>query len=377
MSVLQGLRVVEIAGIGPGPFCGMLLADLGADVIAVERPTPSQGQARPSEIVHRGKRSLALDLKHPRARDVVLGLLDNADVLIEGMRPGVMERLGLGPEPCLARRPSLVYGRMTGWGQHGPLAQTAGHDSNYIALSGALWYASPPGEAPVTPPTLVGDIGGALYLALGLLAAVLRARESGRGQVVDAAIVDTSAHMMNLLLGVVAGRGGSFARGDNVLDGSHWAHSYRCADGHWINVAALEPQFYAQLLQRLGLAGDARFADRMDRQRWPTQRQALAEIFATKTRDAWSELLEGTDACFAPVHHPGEAARHAHMAARAVYAERDGVLQAAPAPRFSDHPTPAPAAVPPVGRHTNEILTQAGFSPADIEALHASGVTHD
>lgn len=193
MSVLQGLRVVEIAGIGPGPFCGMLLADLGADVIAVERPTPSQGQARPSEIVHRGKRSLALDLKHPRARDVVLGLLDNADVLIEGMRPGVMERLGLGPEPCLARRPSLVYGRMTGWGQHGPLAQTAGHDSNYIALSGALWYASPPGEAPVTPPTLVGDIGGALYLALGLLAAVLRARESGRGQVVDAAIVDTSA----------------------------------------------------------------------------------------------------------------------------------------------------------------------------------------
>ncbi|WP_342132382.1 CaiB/BaiF CoA transferase family protein [Hydrogenophaga sp. OTU3427] len=376
MSVLQGLRVVEIAGIGSGPFCGMLLADLGADVIAVERPAPLPGQARPMEIVHRGKRSVALDLKHPRSRDVVLGLLDGADVLIEGMRPGVMERLGLGPEDCLARRPQLVYGRMTGWGQDGPLAQVAGHDSNYIALSGALWYASPPGEAPVAPPTLVGDIGGALYLAVGLLAAVLQARTSGRGQIVDAAIVDSSAHMMNLLLGVVAGRDGTFARGDSLLDGGHWAHSYRCADGHWVNVAALEAHFHAELMQRLGLAGDPRFADQMDRSHWPAQRQALAEVFALKTRDEWCRLLEGSDACFAPVHRPDEAARHPHMATRAVYAAPGGVLQAAPAPRFSAAPAPALAAVPPLGRHTDEILTLAGCSPADIEALKASGATH-
>ncbi|TDF62212.1 CaiB/BaiF CoA-transferase family protein [Cupriavidus sp. L7L] len=364
MSVLQGVRVVEIAGIGPGPFCGMLLADLGADVIVVERPGPLAGRARPGEIVHRGKRSIVLDLKRPESVEVVLGLLERADALIEGMRPGVMERLGLGPDICLARRPSLVYGRMTGWGQSGPLAQAAGHDSNYTALSGALWYASPPGEAPVAPPTLVGDVGGALYLAVGLLAGILRARLSGQGDVVDAAIVDTSAHMMNLLLGVVARSGDPYARGAGTLDGAHWAHSYCCADGGWINVAALERQFYAELMARMGLAGDPRFAAQTERDRWSDQRRALAEVFATKPRDEWCRLLEGTDACFAPVNDPGEAARHPHLAARGTYTESHGVLQAKAAPRFKRNGQPEVAQVPVPGQHTIELLAEAGLGTA-------------
>ncbi|CAG2160129.1 CaiB/BaiF CoA transferase family protein [Cupriavidus numazuensis] len=377
MSILQGVRVVEIAGIGPGPFCGMLLADLGADVIVIERPGPSAGGARPAEVVHRGKRSIVLDLKQPGSAEVVLRLLDGADALIEGMRPGVMERLGLGPEVCLGRRPSLVYGRMTGWGQSGPLAQVAGHDSNYTALSGALWYASPPGEAPVAPPTLVGDVGGALYLAVGLLAGILRARESGQGDVVDAAIVDTSAHMMNLLFGVAARSGDDYTRGGGTLDGAHWAHSYRCADGRWINVAALEPQFYGELMERLGLAGDTRFAAQMQRECWPDQRRALAEVFATKPRDAWCRLFEGTDACFAPVNDPGEAARHPHMAARATFTQVDGVLQAVPAPRFARDARRGVAPVPAAGQHTVELLAEAGFSAECTQGLLASGVARD
>lgn len=356
MGVLAGVRVVEIAGLGPGPFCGMLLADLGADVIVVERPTPGPATPRPEHVVNRGKRSIVLDLKQPGSVATVLRLVERADALIEGMRPGVMERLGLGPSVCLARRPSLIYGRLTGWGQTGPMANAAGHDGNYIALSGALWYASPPGAAPVAPPTLVGDVaGGALYLAIGLLAGILQARTSGRGQVVDAAIVDGSAHMLNLILGAL--RGSEYARGAHYVDGAHWVNTYRCADGGWITLASLEPQFYAEFLRRAGLDGDLRLASQMDAAAWPEQRALLAEAFATKSRAAWCEILEGTDACFAPVNNPAEAAMHPHLVARGVYADVDGTLQARPAPRFSgDDGCDWQRAIPQPGEHTEAIL---------------------
>ncbi len=373
MRPLEGVRVLEIAALGPGPFCGMHLADLGADVIVVERPNASS--PRPEYIVNRGKRSIALDLKKPSSVEIVLRLLGGADALIEGMRPGVMERLGLGPDICLARRPSLVYGRVTGWGQSGPLAQAAGHDSNYIGLSGALWYASPPGAVPVAPPTLVGDVaGGSLYLAIGLLAGILKARASGKGDVVDAAIVDGTAHMMNLLLGALGGNPPNFARGESYADGSHWFYNYRCADGGWITLASMEPVFYAEMRRRIGIDKDSRFDSQLDTSKWPEQRQLLGEIFATKTRAQWCQLLEGTDACFAPVNDPGEAALHPHMASRSVYSEIDGMLQAAPAPRFQSQPKAARgASVPKVGEHSEEILVEAGFSGEEVSDLKGIG----
>lgn len=376
MTVLQGVRIVEIAGIGPGPFCGMLLADLGAEVITVERQGSASARSRTSQIVNRGKLSIAVDLKKPEAVDVVLRLLENADALIEGMRPGVMERLGLGPEVCLARRPSLVYGRMTGWGQVGPLAHAAGHDSNYTALSGALWYSSPPGQAPVAPPTLVGDIGGgAMYLAVGLLAGIMKARASGRGQIVDAAIVDGTAHMMNLMLGALSATGASMERGKSLLDGPHWAMSYRCRDDKWINLASLEPEFYAELLRLLDLDQDPRFDVQMDINAWPAQRTALAEIIAKKSQAEWCSLLEGTDACFAPVLDLREAADHPHLKARGVYAHVDGVLQARAAPRFSvDEPGATVSHIPALGEHMQAVLTTVGYSAAEITALRATGV---
>ena len=376
MNILEGVRVVEICGIGPGPFCGMLLADLGAEVIAVERADASSkpSRSRDSEIVNRGKRSITLDLKAPGAAEVVLRLVERSDALIEGMRPGVMERLGLGPDVCLARRPSLVYGRMTGWGQGGPLAQAAGHDSNYTGLAGALWYCSPPGQPQFATPTIVGDVGGGgLYLAIGILAGILRARGGGRGQVVDAAIVDGTAHMMNLLLGAISSTRASWERGKSLLDGGHWSRSYRCADGLWINVEALEPHFYAELLQRLGLKDDPRFAAQMDVAQWPAQGAALEAVFATKTRAQWCEILEGTDACFAPVLTPAESAAHPHMAARGVWAAPNGVLQAAPAPRFSDSPSTVPNPVRPRGADTDAILGEAGYGSQDIARLRAAG----
>jgi len=356
MGVLSGVRIIEIAGIGPGPFCGMLLADLGADVIVVERPGPAEIQT--AGILRRGKRSLALDLKEPGAIDTVLQLIEDADGLIEGMRPGAMERLGLGPEVCLARNPRLAYGRMTGWGQEGPLAQAAGHDNNYIALSGALHYAGAGDVPPVTPPTLVGDLGGgALYLALGLVSAILHVRGGGKGQVIDAAIVDGSAHMMNLLLDLSAVGLMREQRGTSVLDGPHWFNTYRCKDGRDITVGALEGKFYKLLLEKLGLANDRRFAAQHAAGQWPLQRAAFAELFAMRTRDEWCALLEGTDACFAPVLAPSEAARHPHLQARGSYAT-GGLLQANAAPRFSGTPAPAaPNAIPGVGQHNEEILT--------------------
>lgn len=356
---LSGLRVLEIAGIGPAPFCGMLLADLGADVVVVDRrePNPENIALGKAAITSRGKRSIAVDLKSAEDVATVLDLVENCDALIEGMRPGVMERLGLGPETCLGRNPRLVYGRMTGWGQEGPLAHAAGHDLNYVALSGALWYSGEPGEPPLSPPTLVGDIGGgALYLAVGILAAIMNARESGKGQVVDAAIVDGSAHMMNLILSLKAAGQFVSTRGESILDGPHWYSTYRCADGRFVSLGALEPKFYRLLREKLGLADDPEFANGYDAKAWPELRRRLAELFAMRSSGEWCALLEGTDVCFAPVLDPDEAARHPHMAARGVYREIDGALQAAPAQRFSATPTADPGPIPRTGTDTELVL---------------------
>jgi alpha-methylacyl-CoA racemase len=386
MGVLDGIRIIEFAGIGPGPFCGMLLADLGADVILVERDRAAQDDPLDlgnNAIVNRGKRSLALDLKDLYAIDAVLRLVDGADALIEGMRPGVMERLGLGPDTCLARNPRLVYGRMTGWGQDGPLAQAAGHDLNYIALSGALWFSGAVGSAPLAAPTLVGDLGGgALYLALGLLAGILNSRRTGVGQVVDAAIVDGSANMMNLLLSVHAAGLQPFERGRGLLDGPHWIGSYSCADGQFVSVCALEPQFNDLLFRKLGLAGDPDFQCPYDPACWSRLRGRLGELFATQPRQHWVDLLEGSDACFAPVLTPAEAMAHPHMAARSVYSRQDGMLQAAPAPRFSATPSAAGHRIPRRGEHGAEILRAAGLSAGEIERaltaqLRDSGVQQE
>lgn len=373
MGVLDGIRIVEIAGIGPGPFCGMLLADMGAEVILVERTGGKDGDMLDlgkNAIVNRGKRSLALDLKDPTAIDAVLRLIAGSDALIEGMRPGVMERLGLGPEVCLARNPHLVYGRMTGWGQQGPLAQAAGHDLNYIALSGALWFSGEPGRPPLAPPTLVGDLGGgALYLAMGLLAGILHSRGGGAGQVVDSAIVDGSANLMNLLLSAHAAGQQPLERGRGLLDGPHWCASYACADGHFITVQALEPQFNALLFNKLGLGDDPDFKSPYDSRRWPTLRERLATLFATQPRQHWVELLEGSDACFAPVLTPAEAMTHPHMAARGVYSRHNDILQAAPAPRFSATPSTCVNAVPQRGEHGADILRSVGLSETEIRQL--------
>ncbi len=338
MDILNGVKIVEFEAIGPGPFCGMHLADLGAEVLLVERPKHpgSTGESDPQDILKRGKRSIALDLKSPEGKEAALKLISDADGLIEGMRPGVMERLGLGPEPCLKVNPALVYGRITGWGQTGPLARAAGHDINYLALSGALWYAGEPGSAPFTPPTLLGDIGGgALYLTIGLLAGIMKARATGKGDVVDAAVVDGAAHMSTLLLSLLAHGHMKDERGQSLLDGPHWYQSYVCADGEYVTVGSLEPKFYGELLDRLELADDPAFASQYDPTLWPQQRLAFADLFRTKTSEEWRSILEGTDACFAPVLTPRRAAAHPHIKNRGCYYEENGVLQARPAPRFS------------------------------------------
>jgi len=360
--MLEGLRIVEIEGLGPGPFAAMMLADLGAEVICVQRAggPPLPGLPERS-LLDRGKKTIALDLKAPQDRPVLEALIRRADGLIEGFRPGVMERLGLGPAECQAWNPRLVYGRMTGWGQDGPRALTAGHDLNYIALSGALWYASLPGEPPVTPPTLLGDIGGgALYLVAGMLAGLIRAGRSGQGTVVDAAIVDGSAHMMSLLMLMQAGGSFRTARGQSVLDGPHWSRSYQCADGGFVSVQCLEPKFYAEFLSLLSLSGDADFSRQNDPALWPRATERLTSLFATQPRDHWTALFAGSDACVAPVLSPAEAARDPHLSARGTWA-RDGILQPRPAPRF-DGRVPDPAEAPGRDQHRAEILQRLGMA---------------
>ena len=358
--MLEGIRIVEVEALGPGPFGAMLLADLGADVITIHRKSgsaaPGFGDRNPLD---RGKRSIELDLKDPADAETARALISTADGLIEGFRPGVMERLGLGPDECHAVNPALVYGRMTGWGQNGPKAHRAGHDLNYIATSGALWYASPPGDAPLTPPTLVGDIGGgALYLVVGMLSGILRARMTGKGTVVDAAIVDGSAHMMNLFMALSAGGFLSIERGRSLLDGPHWCRTYRAADGGYVSVQCLEPKFYAEFIARMGLAGDAAFDDQFDVAAWPELTERLAGIFAEKPRAHWAALFEESDACVAPVLDPAEAAGDPHMAARDVWHGEAPVLQAAPAPRFSGQEAWQPKPSPVRGEHAGEILAE-------------------
>ncbi|MBL8349400.1 MAG: CoA transferase [Burkholderiaceae bacterium] len=378
MGPLTGLRVVELASIGPGPLCAMLLADLGAEVIRVDRTEPS-GLGVPIdvkfEVSGRNRRSVALDIKQPAGRDAVLRLVDRADVLIEGFRPGVAERLGLGPADCQARNPGLVFGRMTGFGQTGPLAQAAGHDLNYIALTGAL-HAIGGKDKPIPPLNLVGDYGGgALYLAFGLLAAIFERSRSGQGQVVDAAMVDGASSLMSIFFGMAAsGAWNTQARAANLLDGgAPFYDTYATADGQWVSIGSLEPKFFAELVQRIGL--DPSYVKRQyDRRCWPELRADITRLIATKTRDEWGALLEGTDVCFAPVLRIDEVAKHPHAVARGGYIEVAGVTQPAPAPRFSrSQPAqPSPAVRP--GTHTDAVLTEAGFSADEIAALHAGGV---
>lgn len=371
-GILSGIRIVEFEGLGPAPFCGMLLADLGADVIVIERKGGADAGA--AAIFKRGKRSIVLDLKDQTARNIAADIVANADALIEGMRPGVMERLGLGPDDMRARNKKLVYGRLTGWGQDGPLAHVAGHDINYVSLSGAAWYAGAGDAPPTPPPTLVGDVGGgSLYLAIGILAGVLKARETGEGCVVDAAIVDGSAHMMNLIYSLRAAGRMPDARGQSMIDGAHFYASYPCADDHWISIGPLEPKFYSELLERLGLQDDAAFANQFNRDKWPELKQRLADIFKAKTRDEWVKRLHGTDVCFAPVLTPGEAAKDEHMRARNILRDIDGVLQAASAPRFNGEMPPDPRAIPSPGEHAEEILAEIGVDDREIAAWREDG----
>jgi len=335
MGPLKGLRIVEMAGIGPGPFCGMLLSDLGADVVRVDRPGGTNILGIDYDVLLRGRRTVEVDLKSPDGVALVLDLVDRADALFEGFRPGVMERLGLGPDVCRARNKRLVYGRMTGWGQEGPLAHAAGHDINYVALTGALSTMGS-AEQPIPPINLLGDFaGGSMYLAVGLLSALLEAKTSGEGQVVDAAITDGTAHLMAMVYNLRHFGYWTDRRQDNMLDtGAHFYGTYECADGKWISIGSIEPQFYALLREKAGLA-DAKFNAQMDRTSWAPLKQDLVEVFREKAREEWCALMEGTDVCFAPVLTMDEAPAHPHNAIRETFVRRDDVVQPAPAPRFS------------------------------------------
>jgi alpha-methylacyl-CoA racemase len=379
---LAGVRVIEMACIGPGPFAGMLLADFGADVVRVDRPDHVGGQrsdAASHLVLDRGRRSVAVDLKHPGGPEVVLRLAERADVLIEGFRPGVMERLGLGPDAVSARSPRLVYGRMTGWGQDGPDAARAGHDINYISLAGALEpVAAPGGGAPVAPLNMLGDFGGGgMLLALGIVSALLHARASGHGQVVDAAILDGTALLTAMTHSIRATGGWSGPRGENLFDGgAPYYGVYQCADGGWLSVGAIEPKFYAELAAGLGLAAQLPAGAQQDRARWPGQRQLIRAAIASRTRDEWVAAFAGRDACVAPVLAPGEVLGHPHLAARGVFADADGLVHPAPAPRFSRTPGARPGPAPLVGEHTGEVLAASGFSEPEVTGLRESGAVH-
>ena len=377
MGALDGVRVIELAGIGPGPFCGMMLADQGAEVIQVDRAAAVRGgdPARPPGNVNgRGRRSIGVDLKSPEGVETVLRLVEGAGMVFEGFRPGVAERLGVGPDDCLARTPAIVYGRMTGWGQDGPYSSMAGHDINYIALAGVLAHIGRSDSGPVPPMNLVGDFGGGgMYLAYGMVCALLEARNSGKGQVVDAAMVDGAASLMSFIHGMLASGFHSPERGTNLLDtGAHFYDVYECADGGWISLGSIEPQFYAELLDKLGLDAE-RFGKQNDRDLWPELSEEIAAVVRMKTRDEWDAILEGSDVCYAPVLTVDEAIRHPHNVARGTFIDVGGITQPGPAPRLSR--TPGEVRRPPAhaGQHTDEVLSEAGFDDDEVAALRASG----
>ncbi len=374
---LAGIKIVELVGIGPGPFAAMLLADLGADVIRVDRAQNVSGgdpESPPIDLLARGRRNVGVDLKSPAGVETALRMIEQADVLIEGFRPGVMERLGLGPDVCAKRNPRLVYGRMTGWGQEGPLAQAAGHDINYISLTGALHAIGRQGEAPVPPLNLVGDFGGGtMYLIMGVLAALVERQASGKGQVVDAAMTDGAASLMTIFYGIKAIGFWKDERGVNMLDtGAHFYDVYETKDGKYVSIGSIEPQFYALLLQHTGLANETLPAQ-FDRDQWPALKAKVAAIIRAKTRDEWCAIMENTDVCFAPVLSMSEAPQHPHNIARGTFTEVKGIVQPAPAPRFSR--TPGAIQRPPAhpGQHTDEALRDWGFSAAEIAGLRDQG----
>jgi len=378
MGPLQGVKVIEVAGIGPGPFCAMMLADMGAEVLRVdraERVRPDRPDRPPvADVMGRGRRNVAVDLKCPGGAEVVLRLVEQADALIEGFRPGVAERLGIGPDACLARNPRLVYGRMTGWGQEGPIAHAAGHDINYISLAGALHPIGRFGGPPAPPLNLIGDFGGGgMLLAFGVACALVEAQRSGQGQVIDAAMVDGAAMLMAAFHGML--HSGAFVeeRGTNMLDsGAHFYDAYETADGKYVSIGSIEPQFYAELLRLSGLDGEDLPAQ-MDRSQWPTLKERIAAIFKAKTRDEWCAIMEGTDVCFAPVLSLREAHAHPHNVHRGTFVEFAGVRQPAPAPRFSrtQPELTRPAAHP--GEHTDVALSEWGFTANEIAALRTAG----
>jgi len=355
---LSGIRILEFAGIGPGPFCGMLLSDLGADVVRVDRPGVTPQGVGP--VTGRGRRSVALDLKSAEGVETALNLIEAANALFEGFRPGVMERRGLGPDVALARNPALVYGRMTGWGQSGPLAQAAGHDLNYIAISGALGAMGRPESPPSPPLNLVGDYGGgALFLAVGILAGILRAKSSGEGQVIDAAMSDGSALLMALFHDIKSMGLWQDQRGANLLDGAApFYDSYECADGKYISIGSIEPQFFSVLLEKTGLANDPDFTRQMNPSRWPDMKAKLAQVIKGKSRDEWCEIMEGTEVCFAPVLSLAEAPLHPHNIARQTFVEFDGQLHPAPAPRFHNTANRPDRPAPKPGEHNEEVLDE-------------------
>lgn len=372
MGPLVGLKVVELAGLGAAPFCAMLLADLGADIIRIDRPE-SKGKGSQFDILNRGRRSITLDLKNPDAVATALRLVNQADILLEGFRPGVMERLGLGPEACHAANPRLVYGRMTGWGQEGPLAKAAGHDINYISLAGTLHAIGIKDAKPVPPLNLVGDYAGAMLMAFGLVAAVLEAWASGRGQVVDGSMLDAAALTMNRFFGLLAEGKWRLDRESNYLDGgAHFYDTYVCADGKYIAVGPIEPQFYSQLLEKLEVPLDP--AKQMDAASWPEQKRVLADIIGQRTRDEWAADLDGTDVCVSPILDLNEAPLHCHNIARETFIEREGVTQAAPAPRFSRTPAKLNLPPPKAGQHNEDALARWGFSKDEIVELTQQGV---
>lgn len=372
MGPLTGLKVVEMAGIGPGPFTAMMLSDMGAEVIRIDRSS-QKGTGHRANVLNRGRKSIALDLKNSKGVDAALRLIGQADVVIEGFRPGVMERLGLGPDVCLEQNPRLVYGRMTGWGQSGPLSQAAGHDINYISIGGALGAMGYADRPPAPPLNLVGDFGGgAMYLVTGILAALFERNQSGKGQVVDAAMTDGTANLLTPFYGLMAMGMWTTDRFSNRLDGgAYYYGSYECSDGKYISIGSLEPQFYALLLEKTGIE-DPEFKDQLDQASWPRKREKLIEIFKSKTQQQWCEIMEGTDVCFAPVLNLAEAPDHPHNKARNTFVEFEGITQPAPAPRFSRTQGEIQRSAAMAGEHTEEVLREWGYNPEEIEALKAA-----